>query len=318
MTYEEALAYWYSHVNWEQRTPGSADLGLERSARPAVARLGNPHHSPAHRPRRRQQGQRLDVRHARRHPSECGLSHGTVHVAAPVRAGRALPGRWQGTSLPPSPTVLLEEIRGSHSRGGRPPGTPPPQPPCPKRRGGEAGSPLSASGRGLGGGVLRGLGGGVLRGLGGGVFSPARLRPSSRSRRRWGSCTSSAAVQTSPSSKWDSAAGNSDSTNVCTPLVSIITSISFDHTAILGDRLASISREKAGIVKPHRPVISGATAEESRAVIESVCARQHAPLQQLSIDFHYQNIPGRVTGTAIVRPQVDVSTRSCYAGRGWT
>ncbi len=54
--------------------------------------------------------------------------------------------------------------------------------------------------------------------------------------------------------------GRFDSTNVCTPLVALITSISIDHTRQLGDKLASIAREKAGIIKPHRPTFSGATA----------------------------------------------------------
>ena len=44
--------------------------------------------------------------------------------------------------------------------------------------------------------------------------------------------------------------GRFDSTNVCRPALAVITSISFDHTQILGDRLASIAMEKAGIVKP--------------------------------------------------------------------
>src|SRR6516162_7492823 len=47
--------------------------------------------------------------------------------------------------------------------------------------------------------------------------------------------------------------GRLDSTNVCRPLVALITSISFDHTRLLGDRLASIAREKAGIFKRDRP-----------------------------------------------------------------
>ena len=51
--------------------------------------------------------------------------------------------------------------------------------------------------------------------------------------------------------------GRFDSTNVCTPLVSIVTSISFDHTQQLGDTLAKIAAEKAGIIKPGRPALSG-------------------------------------------------------------
>src|SRR5204862_5380649 len=75
--------------------------------------------------------------------------------------------------------------------------------------------------------------------------------------------------------------GRLDSTNVCRPLVSVITSISYDHTQMLGAALASIAAEKAGIVKPGRPVVSGAIVPEARAVIERICRERHAPLAQL-------------------------------------
>src|SRR5438093_6572214 len=68
--------------------------------------------------------------------------------------------------------------------------------------------------------------------------------------------------------------GRFDSTNVCNPSVSVITSISFDHTQQLGNRLASIAMEKAGIVKPGRPTISGVTAGEAQRVIEATCAER--------------------------------------------
>jgi len=88
--------------------------------------------------------------------------------------------------------------------------------------------------------------------------------------------------------------GRFDSTNVCQPEVSLITSISLDHTLQLGDRLASIAMEKAGIVKPHRPAISGARAPAARAVIEQICRERDAPLQQLDRDFHYSYRPGKI------------------------
>ena len=53
--------------------------------------------------------------------------------------------------------------------------------------------------------------------------------------------------------------GRLDSTNVCRPLVAIITSISHDHTQMLGSKLESIAAEKAGIIKPGCPVVSGVT-----------------------------------------------------------
>jgi dihydrofolate synthase/folylpolyglutamate synthase len=91
--------------------------------------------------------------------------------------------------------------------------------------------------------------------------------------------------------------GRYDSTNVCLPAVSLITSISFDHTRLLGDRLASIAGEKAGIVKPGRPVISGATAPEARQVIARVCQERRSPLRELGKDYHYRYQPGWIGPT---------------------
>ena len=65
--------------------------------------------------------------------------------------------------------------------------------------------------------------------------------------------------------------GRFDSTNVCRPAVAIVTSISLDHTRQLGDHVAAIAMEKAGIIKAGRPTVSGATASEARPVIEGVC-----------------------------------------------
>jgi dihydrofolate synthase/folylpolyglutamate synthase len=107
--------------------------------------------------------------------------------------------------------------------------------------------------------------------------------------------------------------GRFDSTNVCLPDAAVITSISYDHTNLLGDRLAAIASEKAGIVKPGRPVVSGATAPEARAVIEATCRDRGAPLRQLDADFRYRYDPGRVTADSFRRPRVEVTTDR----RGW-
>jgi dihydrofolate synthase/folylpolyglutamate synthase len=103
--------------------------------------------------------------------------------------------------------------------------------------------------------------------------------------------------------------GRLDSTNVCAPAVAVITSISLDHTQQLGDRVAAIAREKAGIVKPGRPVVSGATAPEARPVIAEVCRTRRAPLAQLGDDFRYQYDPGRVTQEKSRPARVRVTTR---------
>jgi dihydrofolate synthase/folylpolyglutamate synthase len=79
--------------------------------------------------------------------------------------------------------------------------------------------------------------------------------------------------------------GRLDATNVCRPAVSIITTISRDHTRQLGSRLEEIAREKAGIVKRHVPVVSGVTAQPARRVIVETCRKQEAPLYLLGHDF---------------------------------
>ncbi|MBN1921398.1 MAG: bifunctional folylpolyglutamate synthase/dihydrofolate synthase [Anaerolineae bacterium] len=72
--------------------------------------------------------------------------------------------------------------------------------------------------------------------------------------------------------------GRLDATNVITPLASVITSISLDHTYLLGDTLAAIAGEKAGIIKPGVPVVVSPQRAEAREVFETVSAARHAPL----------------------------------------
>ncbi len=79
--------------------------------------------------------------------------------------------------------------------------------------------------------------------------------------------------------------GRLDSTNVVDPAVACVTTIELEHTDQLGDTLAAIAAEKAGIVKPRRPVVVGALAPEAEAV---VLARAHAvaaPARVLGRDF---------------------------------
>ncbi|HEX9133897.1 MAG TPA: folylpolyglutamate synthase/dihydrofolate synthase family protein [Ktedonobacteraceae bacterium] len=70
--------------------------------------------------------------------------------------------------------------------------------------------------------------------------------------------------------------GRLDATNVTHPLVSVITSISYDHTQILGETLTEIATEKAGIVKPGGVVVTSARPPEALLAIANVCQRQHA------------------------------------------
>ncbi|MBW8883877.1 MAG: bifunctional folylpolyglutamate synthase/dihydrofolate synthase [Planctomycetia bacterium] len=79
--------------------------------------------------------------------------------------------------------------------------------------------------------------------------------------------------------------GRLDSTNVCNPEVCIITSISFDHVRQLGNTLAAIAAEKAGIIKPGVPVISCVISPEPRETIAHCAAELAAPLFQRGVDF---------------------------------
>ncbi len=80
--------------------------------------------------------------------------------------------------------------------------------------------------------------------------------------------------------------GRLDSTNIITPELSIITNISKDHTALLGDTLPEIAAEKAGIIKPGIPVIIGEAEGEVRRVFADTAAAHSSP-----ITFAQDNLP---------------------------
>lgn len=79
--------------------------------------------------------------------------------------------------------------------------------------------------------------------------------------------------------------GRLDCTNVCLPETCVITSISFDHTRQLGNTLRAIALEKAGIIKPRIPVVSGVVEPEPRRAIAETAAAQKAPLWERLADF---------------------------------
>lgn len=79
--------------------------------------------------------------------------------------------------------------------------------------------------------------------------------------------------------------GRLDSTNVVEPVLSIITTISLDHTELLGDTLAAIAGEKAGIIKPGKPVLMGKLPPEAEAVVRRVAAERGCTLHVLAERF---------------------------------
>jgi dihydrofolate synthase/folylpolyglutamate synthase len=251
---EEARAWWYGLINFEQRMPRADDLKLDHM-RALLARLGNPH-------------QRLRILHVAgsKGKGSTAAMLASILQRAGYRTGLftsphlcRVEERFQVDSQPITMaelTTLLDEIRR-----------------CVEAEGRSGGVPYTffevATAAGFLHFVRRRVEAAVLEvGLGG------RL----------------------------------DSTNVCRPMLSVITSISYDHTNILGERLAGIAAEKGGIIKPGRPVVSGVTAPEARMVIERISRERRAPLRQLDMDFRYRYTPGRVTATQRQRSRVSVAT----------
>jgi dihydrofolate synthase / folylpolyglutamate synthase len=85
--------------------------------------------------------------------------------------------------------------------------------------------------------------------------------------------------------------GRLDSTNIVTPLASVITNIQFDHEKWLGSTLAQIAGEKAGIIKPGVPVLTAAEAPEALFVIREKAAREKAPLLEVKSECITQWLP---------------------------
>ena len=82
--------------------------------------------------------------------------------------------------------------------------------------------------------------------------------------------------------------GRLDATNIVIPQVCAITSISLDHTEVLGDTLAKIAGEKAGIIKPGGTVISAPQKTEAMTTIEEVCRKKGAKLIKVGEDVTCQ------------------------------
>ncbi len=82
--------------------------------------------------------------------------------------------------------------------------------------------------------------------------------------------------------------GRLDATNVVDPLVAVITSLSYDHTHILGETLPLIAREKAGIIKDRALVVSAPQSPEAMAVIEEVCREKDAELTVIGRDWTWE------------------------------
>lgn len=107
--------------------------------------------------------------------------------------------------------------------------------------------------------------------------------------------------------------GEFDSTNVLNPLISIITSISHDHTDILGNSIQQIAHAKAGIIKQNTPVVIGLVPPEAEEVIRSIAKQKQAPLFSVAEhfgqdinDYPFTNLKG-----SIQRQNAATATLAC-------
>lgn len=94
--------------------------------------------------------------------------------------------------------------------------------------------------------------------------------------------------------------GRLDATNVVTPVVSVISSISYDHTYLLGNSLAEIATEKAGIIKPNVPVVVAPQEDEARLTIEKIAKKRAAPIIQVGKDYYYSMLDHDLDGQTIL------------------
>ncbi len=125
--------------------------------------------------------------------------------------------------------------------------------------------------------------------------------------------------------------GRLDATNIVTPQVSVITNVQYDHQKWLGETLASIAAEKAGIIKPGIPAITGAHDPEALHVIVEAARLQNAPLTlvmpsevrrppldslQLPLPGHHQQMNAAVALATVrmLAPQIPVSEETIRKG----
>ena len=88
--------------------------------------------------------------------------------------------------------------------------------------------------------------------------------------------------------------GRLDSTNVITPVLSVITNISYDHMDMLGDTLEKIAREKAGIIKTNVPVVIGETTDETKNVFIQKAGEMNAPVFFADQEMKAEEVKGNI------------------------
>ena len=93
--------------------------------------------------------------------------------------------------------------------------------------------------------------------------------------------------------------GRLDATNICRPRLAVITSLSYDHMALLGETLAEIAGEKAGIIKEGVPVVVAPQKEEARQVVERVAQERGSALIQVGRDYQFAALSHSLGGQSL-------------------
>ncbi|MDR3576951.1 MAG: bifunctional folylpolyglutamate synthase/dihydrofolate synthase [Anaerolineaceae bacterium] len=105
--------------------------------------------------------------------------------------------------------------------------------------------------------------------------------------------------------------GRLDATNVVDPVISVITTLSYDHMAVLGDTLDKIATEKSGIIKPGKPVVSTPQKDEALKVIQRIAEERGSVLKLVGSDYLFSPVSHSLDGqslfvwTAAEQPQMD-------------
>ena len=94
--------------------------------------------------------------------------------------------------------------------------------------------------------------------------------------------------------------GRLDATNIVMPKVAVITSLSYDHMAVLGSTLAEIAGEKAGIIKEEVPIVSAPQDHEALEVLERVAKSTNAPLVLVGKDITFERIAASLDGQELI------------------
>ncbi len=102
--------------------------------------------------------------------------------------------------------------------------------------------------------------------------------------------------------------GRLDATNIVTPAVSVITSLSYDHMAVLGDTLAKIAGEKAGIIKPGIPVVSSPQKEEALEVLERIANENDSRFLLMGRDVKFERLNSSLDGQSLRLTDLGPST----------